>query len=100
MAEYYKLIDAMNTPKSFNLPYKKDGKAVYKRYTLYPGTKYSEHIDDELFVNAIKGAHDKIAYSAEREAALKACNAKYEVVTCKSCGGRVKKLDVWFVEVV
>ena len=100
MAEYYKLIDAMNTPKSFNLPYRKDNKVVYKRYTLYPGTKYSGHIEDDLFVETLKNAHDKISYSKEREEALKGCGAKYEVVTCKACGGRVKKLDVWFVEVV
>ena len=96
---YYKLIDAVSESVSFNLPYMKNGIKVYKFYTLKPGKKYDEHIDDEVFMNALKDAHKKVMYSEEKERFLKETGARYEVVTCKSCGGRVKKLDIWLVEV-
>lgn len=100
MATYYKLIDAMSSSVSLNLPYNAKGKRVYKFYTLYPGTKYSEHADDPLFISALKDAHKRIPYTPAMEAALKRQGAKYEVVNCKVCGGRAKKIDVWLVEVV
>ena len=101
MAKYYKLIDAADSAETFNLPYR-DGKLTrYKFYTLYPGAKYSEHVDDDLFVRTLKNdAHKKINWTAEREKAIKACGARYEVTSCKSCGGMRKMIDVWLVEVV
>lgn len=98
--KYYKLIDAVTESVSFNLPYMKNGVKVYKFYTLRPGKMYDEHIEDEVFMNALKDAHKKVMYSEEKERILKETGAHYEVVTCKSCGGRVKKLDIWLVEVV
>lgn len=100
MAKYYKLIDAITESVSLNLPYMKDGVKVYKFYTLRPGRQYEEHIDDEVFMNALKEANKRVMYSPEREEALKKCGAKYEVKVCKSCGGKVKKIDIWLVEVV
>lgn len=100
MAKYYKLIDAMTESATFNLPYVKDGIKVYKFYTLRPGKKYEEHVDDEVFMEAILDAHKKIMYTPEKEKLLKNTGARYEVVTCKSCGGRVKKIDLWLVEAV
>lgn len=97
---YYKLIDALGESATLNLPYMKNGVRVYKYYTLRPGKKYDEHIDDEVFMNALKDAHKRIPYTPEMEKYLKANNVRYEVVNCKSCGGRVKKIDVWLVEVV
>lgn len=100
MAKYYKLIDAMSESVTFYLPYQKNGGNVYRHFVLRPGVEYAEHIDDEVFVAALKDAHKRIAYTPEREEALKACGARYEVVHCKVCGGRSKKIDVWLVEVV
>ena len=100
MAKYYKLIDAMTESVTFNLPYVKDGVRVYKFYTLRPGKKYEEHIDDEAFMEAILDAHKKIMWTPEKEKYLKDSGAKFEVVNCKSCGGRVKKIDLWLVEAV
>lgn len=101
MAKYYKLIDAINSAETFHLPYRENGTNRYRFYTMYPGVKYAEHADDPVFVHALKeDAHKRIPYTPEREAALRACGARYEVVTCRACGGRVKKLDVWLVEVI
>lgn len=101
MAKYYKLIDAWNTAETFCLPHVENGRNVYKYYTLRPGKKYDEYADDPAFLYALKNdAHKKIPWSPEREAALQKCGAKYEVAMCKACGGRVKKIDVWLMEVV
>lgn len=100
MPQYYKLIDAVHESVSLNLPYTKDGMKVYKFYTLRPGKKYDDHIEDEVFMSALKDAHKRVAYTPEKEQVLKESGARYEVVTCKVCGGRAKKIDLWFVEVV
>ena len=100
MAQYYKLIDAMGESATFYLPYVKDGGNVYRHFVLHPGVEYVEHIEDPIFVSALKDAHKRIAYTPEREEALKECGARFEIVNCKVCGGRSKKIDVWLVEVV
>lgn len=100
MAQYYKLNDAVKESVSLNLPYMKDGVKVYKFYTLRPGKKYDDHIDDEVFLDALRGAHKRVTYTPEKEAALRESGAKYEVVVCKVCGGKAKKIDLWLVEVV
>lgn len=101
MAKYYKLIDAANAAETFNIPHRENGVNKYKFYTLYPGVKYVEHIDDELFVRTLReDCHKKIPWSPEREKALQKCGARYEISMCKSCGGMSKKIDVWLVEVV
>lgn len=100
MAKYYKLIDAVSSPVSFNLPYEQNGTRVYKFYSLYPGTKYSEHADDPYFIEALKGATKRFNYTVGMENALKDCHAQYKVEVCKVCGGRKKFIDVWLVEVV
>lgn len=101
MAKYYKLIDAASSAETFHIPHVENGKNVYRFYTLYPGQKYVEHIDDPLFVKTLKeDCHKKIPWTQEREDALKKTNARYEVAMCRACGGRSKKIDVWLVEVV
>lgn len=101
MAKYYKLIDAANAAETFHLAHRENGRNVFKFYTLYPGVKYAEHADDEVFVRMLKeDAHKKIPYTPEREEAVKACGARYEISMCRACGGRTKKIDVWLVEVV
>lgn len=99
--KYYKLIDAENSARTFNLPHMEDGKAAYKFYTMYPHEEYVSFVDDELFVRTLKNdCHVKIDYTVEREKAIQACGARYEITMCKSCGGRKKMIDVWLVEVV
>lgn len=100
MATYYKLIDAEDSARTFNLPHTENGKAVYQYMTLYPGQKYSGYIDDPVFVRALK--EDAVAlldYTDARKRALDACGARYEETRTRCCGGR-RKLKVWMVEVV
>lgn len=100
MAKYYKLIDTIGSSATFNLPHKQGENLVYQFYTLYPGTKYAEYADDEAFLTALRQAHKRFPYTADLERSLHDSGAKYEVITCKVCGGRAKKIDVWLVEVV
>ena len=96
---YYKLIDAATSAETFNIPHREKDRIVHKFYTLYPGQKYVEHVDDELFVKTLReDCHKRIPWSPEREAALKKCGARYEISTCRVCGGHAKKIDVWLVE--
>lgn len=97
---YYKLIDAVDTPMSFYVPHtSKTGGKVYERLRMLPGKKYDEYIDDEIFMQAITEAHDKIDYTLEREEALKRTGARYTKPK-RTCNCQRQKLDVWFVEVV
>lgn len=100
MARYYKLIDAIDTTVPIYLNYMENGIRKGAPMHLVPGVKYSEHADDELSVSVLKNAHRKIVHTPEREAALKACGAKYEMLkACQACGGR-RFMNVWYVEVV
>ena len=100
MAQYYKLIDAENSSRTFNLPHMENGKAVYRFRTLHPGEKYTVYADDELFIRKIKeDAVVLLDYTDERKRALDACGARYEETKTRCCGGR-RKLKVWLVEVV
>ena len=99
---YCKLIDAIKTPQTLNLAETKiaNGKpmAVYKPRRFLPGKLY-EILDDSLLLKSLKNCTRKAAYSAELEKELKACGVSYEVKMCKSCGGRVKKIEYHIVEV-
>ena len=100
MAKYYKLIDAENSSHMLNLPVEKNGMGVYERFVLHPGQKYTEHIDDPVFMKALLNDVSALMdYTEERKRALDACGARYEELKTGCCGGR-KKLRVWLVEVV
>lgn len=99
MAQYYKLIDAEDGTRTFNLPHTENGKAVYQFMTLHPGQKYVGYIDDPVFIKALKDASVMMDYTDQRKAALDACGARYEESRTRCCGGR-RKLKVWLVEVV
>lgn len=98
--KYYKLIDPFDVPVRLYLPHKTKDAIKHEIFVLRPGKKYEEFIDDDTFMNELLNATKDIPYSEEREAQLKDYGAKYEVIRCKSCGGRIKKLKVWFAEVV
>lgn len=100
MPKYYKLSDAIANSVTLYLPHTKNGNRVYQYYTLHPGTLYEENVEDPYFVAALKDAHKRVPYNTQLEEALRRNGTRYEVVNCKVCGGRAKKLDVWFVEVV
>lgn len=100
---YCKLIDAIETPQTLNLAESKvvNGKriAVYKPRRFLPGKKY-EVPDDPVFIQSLKNCKQKVKYTPETEATLKECGSSYEVVYCKSCGGRVRKIEYHVIEVV
>lgn len=97
---YYKLIDPFDVPVTLYLPHKANGAIKHEAMRLLPGKKYSEFIDDEVFMNELLSATKDIPYSEERKAMLEAYGARFEERRCKPCQGRVKKLRVWFAEVV
>ena len=96
---YYKLIDAIDVPKNLSVVTRVGSAVKYDKLRLDPGKKY-EIPEDETLFKAIKDATETTRYTPEREAALKACGAKYEKKLCKSCGGKVLKLVYHVVEVV
>lgn len=97
---YYKLIDPFDIPVRLYLPHKVQNSVKHESLILYPKKKYSEYIDDEVFMEALLSAYKEIPYSEERKKALDDYGAKYEVKVCAPCGGRVKKLKVWFAEAI
>lgn len=100
MEKYYKLIDGWQAAEVIPLPYRQNGKVHTRFFTLYPNTKYVEHIEDDIFVEKLKRHTRDIPYDADKEARLVADGVPCEVVVCKVCGGKKKNLRVNVVEVV
>lgn len=78
-----------------------NGKSVvtYSNYIkLVPGKVYES--DDEAMMNFFKAYKRKVRYTAEIERALKENNVPYEVEYCRSCGGKIKKINYQIVEVM
>lgn len=97
---YYKLIDPFDVPVRLYLPHSTKTGIKHEVMVLNPGKKYEEYIDDEVFMDALLSATKEIPYSEERKEALMKYGAKFEEKRCKPCQGRIKKLKVWFAEVV
>lgn len=97
---YYKLIDPFDIPVTLYLPHMENGTVKYESFRLLPGKKYEEFINDKLFMDSLLSATKDIPYTPERKALLDEYGARYEEKVCKPCQGRVKKLSVWFAEVV
>lgn len=96
----YRLVKAQDARKTFYLPHRENGKAVYRNHTLEPNTRYSTHADDDIFIAALKKSVLQVKYTPEREEALRMYGIPYEVELCKACGGKVKKLKYCPVEVI
>lgn len=101
---YCKLIDAITSPLTLNIAETKEmnGKKIasYKPRRFIPGKKYEVPEGDELFLRSLKDCTQKIKYDPSVEKALIDCGATYEIITCKSCGGRVKKIEYQVAEVI
>ena len=97
-----KLIDAIDDMQVINLPLRgENGKRVYKAVKFYPNVTYAIPKDDVVLLNAVKSRGlVKKAYSESFEAKLKKVGVDYKVVKCKSCGGRVTKIEYNRIEVV
>ena len=95
---YYKLIDAIETPKDLSVVTRNGSTVRYGRMRLMPKTKYAIPEDEALW-NSIKNARETTKWTAQREEILKRFNVPYELKRCKSCGGKVLKLEYKVVEV-
>lgn len=97
-----KLIDAIDEMQILNLPLKgENSKRVYKAVKFYPNEIYAIPKDDVVLLNAIKSrGMTKKAYSESFEKKLKNAGVEYTVTKCKSCGGRVKKIEYNRIEVM
>lgn len=96
-----KLIDAIDEMQVLNLPLKNEqGKRVYKAVKFEPNVTYAIPKDDVVLLEAIKSrGMVKKAYTRSFEEKLKESGVKYEVANCKSCGGRVTKIEYNRIEV-
>lgn len=95
-----RLIDAISQEQTFNLPIVNDkGKRVYRPVKFSPNTLYKVPDDNFLEILQIRGLTKK-KYSVELEEALKKAETPYKIVTCKSCGGGVRKIEVQIFEVI
>ena len=100
--EKVKLIDALDEEQTMNLPVKSEsGNTVYRPVKFVPGKIYLLPEDDVAFRKAlILRGKIKRAYSEDFEQRLKKAGVPHEVIRCKSCGGRVKKIEVQRIEVI
>lgn len=72
---------------------------TYSNYiNLVPGVVYET--DDEAMLNFFRNYKRKVRYNAEIERALKEHKVPYDIEFCRSCGGKVKKINYHPVEVL
>lgn len=77
----------------------KNGTISYGHYVrLEPNKTYET--EDEAQKKYLRENRTRVRYNANLEATLKNAGVPYEVVKCKSCGGRVKKIEYNQVEVI
>ena len=77
-----------------------NGKSIvtYSNYVrLNPGTEYET--DDEAMLNFFRTYRRKVRHTADLEETLRSAGVPYDIEYCKSCGGRVKKINYQVVEV-
>lgn len=93
---YFKLCDLVKSPQRKLI---QTGEKTYQYVTLKPGKHY-KLLSDEMMAQLTEKFKEKRKYSVELERTLEDAGMDFEVVLCKTCGGRVKKLEYKTVEVV
>ena len=96
---YYKLIDAVRVPLVLNVATNVRGGIRYGSMRLEPNTVYEMPRNNPALDKSLRNYKARKRYTPELEDSLKQVGAKYEVILCKSCGGRVKKIEYNPVEV-
>lgn len=95
---YYKLVDVVDQPTVLSIV-KRNGSAVrYCTLRLEPGKKYE--IPEKDILDQLVNAKKRVPYSARAEEKLLDAGVAYEKKQCKSCGGKVLKLEYNVVEVI
>lgn len=92
---YFKLYDLVKSPQKRMIQMDK----AYKFVTLVPNKHY-KLLPDEVMSQIADRFTEKRKYSESLERTLKDAGMPYEIVKCRTCGGRVKKLEYKTVEVV
>lgn len=95
----YKLIDAITVPLTLSIATRKGGYVHYGYIRLEPNKVYEVPEGDDLMITSLKNCKSKKPYSETLEETLKACGATYKTEYCKSCGGKVRKIEYYVVEV-
>ena len=99
----YKLNDAETLPNTINhvaVTKTIGGKQVvtYSNYIrLVPGKEYET--DDPAMIDFFKTYRRKVRHTASLEEQLSSKGVPYAIEYCRSCGGRVKKINYQVVEV-
>lgn len=93
---YFKLYDLVKSPQT-KLVQTTD--RAYQYVTIKPDTHY-KLLSDEMMAQITDKFKEKRKYSESLERTLKDAGMEYEVVLCKTCGGRTRKLEYKTVEVV
>lgn len=95
----YRLIDIQTTPVTlYGYPQTRKGRVTYHTMRLEPGELYET--DDPAQIEYLTHHNEKVRYNKALEDALKERSIPYEVIACKSCGGKVKKIEFSFIEVL
>lgn len=96
----YKLIDIETQPVVLRMfPKTVGGHVSHSHFQrLEPGKVYET--DDPAQIEFIKTHTERVRYNAAIEKSLKDAGIPYEVIRCKSCGGRIKKIEYRNVEVI
>lgn len=96
----YRLSSVIEVPLTLNVATLTRGLTKYGHMRLEPGKLYELPVNDPPLENSLRKAMIKKNYTPALEEALKKAGVKYEVKMCKSCGGRVKKIEYPAIEVI
>lgn len=96
----YRLISVETEPVTLRMfPQTKKGHVSYGHYVrLMPNKVYET--DDPAQIEYLKENKVRVRHNDALEKLLKGANVPYEVIKCKSCGGRVLKIEYNNVEVI
>lgn len=96
----YRLISVETQPVTLRMfPKTIRGHVSYSHYQrLEPGKTYET--DDEAQIDYLRSNTVKVRYNPAIEKTLKDAGVPYEIIRCKSCGGRVKKIEYANIEVI
>lgn len=96
----YRLIDIETQPVVLRMfPQTVNGHVSYSHFMrLEPGKTYET--DDPAQITYLKEHKVKVRYNAEIERSLSDAGIPFEVIRCKSCGGRIRKIEYRNVEVI
>lgn len=96
----YRLISVETEPVILRMyPKTVNGHVSYNHFTkLEPGKIYET--DDPAQMTYLREHKEKARYRAELETLLKDAGIPYEIIKCRSCGGRVRKIQYNNIEVI